>query len=77
MTLTSFAPTSVVTGQALTLNGTNFDRATRVVFSGGASAPVATRSGTTRITISAGVSRIIASPCGESEGSAGAGSGGL
>lgn len=51
MTLTSFAPTSVVTGQALTLNGTNLDRATAVVFSGGASAPIATRSGTTRITV--------------------------
>ncbi|MGZ8272812.1 MAG: IPT/TIG domain-containing protein [Burkholderiaceae bacterium] len=51
MTLTSFTPTSVVTGQALTLNGTNLDRATAVVFSGGASAPVATRSGTTRITV--------------------------
>jgi trimeric autotransporter adhesin len=51
MTLTSFAPTSIVTGQSLTLNGTNLDRATAVVFSGGASAPVATRSGTTRITV--------------------------
>jgi hypothetical protein len=50
MTLTSFAPTSIVTGQSLTLNGTNLDRATAVVFAGGASAPVATRSGTTRIT---------------------------
>ena len=51
MTLASFSPTSVVTGQALTLNGTNLDRATAVVFSGGASAPVATRTGTTRITV--------------------------
>jgi hypothetical protein len=51
MSLTSFSPLSVVTGQALTLNGTNLDRATGVVFSGGASAPVATRSGATRITV--------------------------
>ncbi|MGB2817248.1 MAG: IPT/TIG domain-containing protein [Burkholderiaceae bacterium] len=51
MTLTSFSPTSVVTGQALTLNGTNLDRATAVVFSGGATAPVATRTGTTRFTV--------------------------
>jgi hypothetical protein len=51
MTLTSFTPASVVTGQALTLNGTNLDRATAVVFAGGASAAVATRTGTTRITV--------------------------
>jgi hypothetical protein len=49
MTLTSFAPTTVVTGQSLTLNGTNLDRATAVVFAGGVSAPIATRSAT-RIT---------------------------
>ncbi|MGE5160854.1 MAG: IPT/TIG domain-containing protein, partial [Betaproteobacteria bacterium] len=51
MTLASFDPVSVVSGQALTVNGTNLDRATAVVFSGGASAPIATRSGSTRITV--------------------------
>jgi hypothetical protein len=51
MSLSSFAPTSIVTGQALTLNGTNLDRATAVVFASGASAPVATHFGTTRITV--------------------------
>ena len=51
MTLSSFTPTSIVTGQALTLNGTNLDRATGVVFAGGVSAAIATRSGTTRVTV--------------------------
>ena len=51
MTLTSFDPLSVVAGQSLTINGTNLDRATAVVFAGGASAPIATRSGATRITV--------------------------
>ena len=51
MTLASFTPTSIVTGQALTLNGTNLDRVTAVLFAGGASAAVATRTGTTRITV--------------------------
>jgi len=51
MTLTSIDPLSVVAGQALTINGTNLDRAIAVVFAGGASAPVATRSGATRITV--------------------------
>ena len=51
MTLTSFDPVSVVTGRALAINGTNLDRATAVVFAGGASASIATRSGSTRITV--------------------------
>ena len=51
MTLSSFAPTTVVTGQALTVDGTNLDRATAVVFAGGVAAPIATRSGTSRITV--------------------------
>ena len=51
MTLTSFTPTSIVTGQTLTINGTGLDRASSVVFAGGASANVATHSGTTRITV--------------------------
>jgi len=51
MTLTSFAPTSIVTGQNLTVNGTNLDRSTAVLFAGGATASIATRTGTTRITV--------------------------
>ncbi len=51
MALTSLSPTSIVTGQALTVNGTNLDRATAVVFAGGASAAIATRTGTTRLTV--------------------------
>ncbi len=51
MTFASFDPTSVVAGQALTVNGTNLDRATAVVFAGGTSAPIATRNGSTRITV--------------------------
>lgn len=51
MTLASFAPTSIVTGNALTINGANLDRATSVLFANGTTAPVATRSGTTRITV--------------------------
>jgi hypothetical protein len=51
MTFASFDPASVVAGQALTVNGTNLDRATAVVFAGGASAPIATRNGSTRITV--------------------------
>lgn len=51
MTLGSFSPASVITGQTLTVNGTNLDRATGVAFAGGATAPIATRTGTTRITV--------------------------
>lgn len=51
MTLTSFDPLTVVAGQALTINGTNLDRAIGVVFAGGASASIATRSGSTRVTV--------------------------
>jgi hypothetical protein len=51
LALTSFSPTSIVTGRTLTINGTALDRATEVVFTGGASAPIATRNGSTRITV--------------------------
>lgn len=50
MTLTSFAPTAIVTGNALTVNGTGLDRAVGITFANGATANVATRSGTTRLT---------------------------
>jgi hypothetical protein len=51
MTLTSFTPASIVTGQTLTLNGTNLNRATSVAFAGGAVANIATRTSATRITV--------------------------
>ena len=48
--ISSFAPATIVTGQTLTVDGTNLDRATAVVFANGATADIATRTGTTRIT---------------------------
>jgi hypothetical protein len=51
MTITSFSPASIVTGQALTINGTNLDRAVGVTFANGATASIASRTGTTRITV--------------------------
>jgi hypothetical protein len=48
--VTSFAPATIVTGQTLTVTGTNLDRATGLVFANGATAPIAARSGATRIT---------------------------
>lgn len=51
MTLGSFSPSAIVAGQTLTLNGTNLDRAVSVSFAGGAAATIATRSGSTRVTV--------------------------
>jgi hypothetical protein len=51
LTVSSFAPASIVTGQTLTVNGANLDRAASVVFADGSNAPVATRTGTTRLTV--------------------------
>jgi len=51
LTVTAFSPTAVVTGAALTITGTGLDRAATVEFAGGASAPIASRSGTTSITV--------------------------
>ena len=51
MAITSFSPASIVTGQALTINGTGLDRAVGVTFANGATANIATRSGSTRITV--------------------------
>lgn len=50
LAITSFSPASIVTGQLLTVNGANLDRAQSVVFANGATAAIAGRSGTTRIT---------------------------
>ncbi len=49
--ISSFAPATIVTGQTLTVDGTNLDRATAVVFANGATADIATRTGKTRITV--------------------------
>ena len=51
MTVTSFSPASIVTGRTLTINGTGLNRAMTVAFASGATAPVATRTGSTRITV--------------------------
>lgn len=51
MTISSFSPASIVTGQTLTIDGTGLDRAVGVTFANGATANVATRSGSTRITV--------------------------
>jgi hypothetical protein len=50
ITVTSFAPTSIVFGATLTINGTNLDRATAVEFAGGSSSPIASHTGSTVIT---------------------------
>lgn len=51
MSVTSVAPTSVLTGATLTVSGAGLDRASAVEFAGGASAPVASHSGTTSLTV--------------------------
>ena len=50
VTLSSFSPASIVTGQTLTVNGTNLDRASSLVFANGTTATIAARTGTTRLT---------------------------
>jgi hypothetical protein len=50
VTMSSFSPASIVTGQTLTVNGTNLDRATSLVFANGSTATIAARTGTTRLT---------------------------
>jgi IPT/TIG domain len=50
LAISSFAPATIVTGQTLTVNGTNLDRATSVVFANGVTASIAARTGTTRVT---------------------------
>jgi hypothetical protein len=50
LTITSFTPTTIVTGQTLTVNGTGLDRVTALVFANGTAASIAARTGTTRVT---------------------------
>jgi hypothetical protein len=50
LAVSSFSPASIVTGQTLTVNGVNLDRAVSIVFANGTSANIAARTGTTRIT---------------------------
>jgi hypothetical protein len=51
VSISSFSPASVLTGNSLTINGTGLDRASTVEFAGGASASIAARSGSTSITV--------------------------
>lgn len=51
MTVSSFTPTTIARGQTLTVSGTNLSRATTVIFTGGASAPVASRTGNSALTV--------------------------
>jgi hypothetical protein len=50
LAIASFSPTSIVTGQLLTINGANLDRAQSIVFANGVTATIAGRTGTTRLT---------------------------
>jgi hypothetical protein len=51
ISVSSFSPAAIVTGQTLTVSGANLDRSTSVVFANGATAAIASRSGTTRLTV--------------------------
>lgn len=51
MTVTSFSPTTIARGQMLTVNGTYLSRAATVLFTGGASASVAARTGDSALTV--------------------------
>ncbi len=50
LSISSFAPTTIVTGQTLTVTGSNLDRSMSIAFANGATATIASRTGTTRVT---------------------------
>jgi hypothetical protein len=51
VTVASLSPASLLTGASLTIAGSGLDRASSVEFAGGASAGIASRSGSTSITV--------------------------
>lgn len=51
LAVTGLNPTTLARGQTLTVSGRGLDRATEVRFAGGASAPIATRTGTTALAV--------------------------
>lgn len=50
LSISSYSPASIVTGQLLTVTGANLDRAQSIVFANGSTATIAGRSGASRIT---------------------------
>jgi len=50
LSISSYSPASIVTGQLLTVTGASLDRAQSIVFANGSTATIAGRSGTSRIT---------------------------
>jgi len=50
LSISSYSPAAIVTGQLLTVTGANLDRAQSIVFANGSTAAIAGRSGTSRIT---------------------------
>ncbi len=51
MAVATFSPATVAPGATLTISGTALDRAGRIEFAGGVSAAIATRTGTTALTV--------------------------
>ena len=51
MTVTAFSPTTVARGQALSVNGSNLNRAASIIFGGGATGAVASHTGSTALMV--------------------------
>ncbi|HTN48269.1 MAG TPA: IPT/TIG domain-containing protein [Burkholderiaceae bacterium] len=49
--ISSFSPQSIVTGQSLTVNGSSLDRVTSITYANGVNGGIASRDGTTRLSI--------------------------